>query len=370
MKRREGHTLNIVVTGGGTGGHIFPGIAVAQEFQKRLPQCEIIFVGTGRHLDGSAMTQYGFSTRTIRCSPLKGGSIWRKVKTLAGLPVSLIEAVWLLVRLKPVLVFGVGGYVTGPVVLGAKLLGIPSFIHEQNSVPGMANRKLGGVVDRIFISIPGSERYFNRAKCLLCGNPVRKDILAVAPKATIAGAKVVVVGGSQGAHRINEVVPAALATIQKELPAEFHVVHQTGAADLQSVEVAYRKSGISAEVSDFFTDMGRLYQDAALVVARAGATTLAELTALKKPSVLIPFPFAADDHQRKNGEYLVAAGAAVMFLESDLTPEKLGREIQAILSDTMRRQTMSDHAGRLAKTEAAEQIVAACIQMTGLDNVQ
>lgn len=358
--------LRLVVAGGGTGGHLFPAIAVAQEFQRRLPLAEIVFIGTSRQLDRGVLDHYGFISRTIRSSPLKGGSLGRKIRTLLTLPVSLVQAGRILHELKPALVFGVGGYVTGPVILAAKILGLPAFIHEQNSVPGLANRRLGAFVDRIFLSIPGSERYFDPAKCSLHGNPVRRDILAAAPGATVAGQKLVVVGGSQGAHRINVVIPEALAIIRNELPAGFHVVHQTGKADQEAVSAAYAKAGIPAEVSAFIQDMAGLYRDAALVIARAGATTLAELTALGKPAVLIPYPFAADDHQRKNGEYLVAAGAAIMMLEGELQAAALARELQAILTDRQRRQLMSDKAGRLAKLQAAERIVDECLQIIGM----
>ena len=288
--------LKVVITGGGTGGHLFPAVAVAQEILCRCPDAEILFVGTGRHLDREAMDQYGFTIRTIHCGGLKGGSLLNKLATIIKLPFSLLEAMVIISRFKPRLVFGVGGYVTGPVILGAKLLGIKACIHEQNSVPGMANRRLGPMVDRIFLSIPGSEKYFPADRCRLLGNPVRREIMEIALRAKRSGkdSVLLVLGGSQGAHAINLLVPEALSSRVLDLPAGFRVIHQTGTQDEEMVKEAYVKAGIKARVAAFFKEMPEIYSEAALVVARAGATTLAELTLLKKAAILIPFPYAAD----------------------------------------------------------------------------
>ncbi len=357
--------LTLVITGGGTGGHLFPGIAVAQALLARLPGARVVFIGTGRSVDRDAMARYGFESRAVHCGALKGGSLAAKLKTLFSLPFSLIEAWRVLRTIRPDLVLGVGGYVTGPVVLAAKILGVATCIHEQNSVPGLANRRLGAIVDRVFLSIPGSEQYFKAERCWLSGNPLRREILALARQAAPeTGPVLLVLGGSQGAHRLNTLLPEAIDLIDV-LPPGFRVIHQTGSADEEAVRAAYRQRGIAAEVAPFFTDMATVYRQASLVVSRAGATTLAELTALGKPAVLVPFPFAADDHQRKNAEALVAGGAARMLLEEGLSARALALEIEAIINDPGLRGRMGLAARGLAKPEAVETIVEECLRLAG-----
>jgi len=354
----------MVITGGGTGGHIFPGIAVAQAVMTKIPNARVVFIGTGRAVDQNAMSRYGFESRVVPCGILKGGSIAAKLKTVARLPWSLFCAWRVLGEIKPDLVLGVGGYVTGPVVLAAKLSGIATCIHEQNSVPGLANRKLGGIVDRVFVSIPGSERYFDAKRCRLTGNPLRHEILSLSQQPAKACRPVLLVlGGSQGAHRLNTLLPKSLTGNNAALPAGFMVIHQTGRADETAVRAAYQTAGIEAEVAAFFTDMVGVYAQASLVISRAGATTLAELTALGKPSILVPFPFAADDHQRKNAEALVTGGAARMLLEEGLSAEALGQEIVKVLTDQGLREQMSQAAKRLAMPEAVETIMAECLAL-------
>ncbi len=353
-------SLKVIITGGGTGGHIFPGIAVAQEIKHRYPEAEILFAGTGRLVDQQAMRQYGFATQVMHCSALKGGSIGAKLKTIFTLPLSLFEALKLIWSYKPDLVFGVGGYVTGPVILAARLLGVFTAIHEQNSVPGLANRILGRVAKRIFLSIPGSEQYFKASKCVFSGNPVRGEILAIGSQQE-DGHVLLVLGGSQGAHAINSLLPMAVALAKDSLPADFKVIHQSGLADEENLRQVYKEKGIDAVVAAFFPDMARVYKQADLVVSRAGATTLAELAVLGQAAILIPFPFAADDHQRKNADYLVGKGAAKMFDEHDLNAEKLAAEIVNIMNNDELKKDMGENARRLAKPQAASAIIDECL---------
>lgn len=365
MATTPGAGFTLVITGGGTGGHIFPGIAVAQAMLHKMPEARVVFIGTGRAVDQNAMSRYGFASRAVPCGTLKGGSAWTRLKTMSSLPWSLFRAWQALRAIRPNLVLGVGGYVTGPVVLAAKLLGIATCIHEQNSVPGLTNRKLGAIVDRVFVSIPGSERYFDGKRCRLTGNPLRHEILALAQQPPQNNSPtLLVLGGSQGAHRLNTLLPEALRGIS-DLPAGFRVIHQTGRADEDAVRTAYQAAGVEAEVAAFFPAMAEVYAQASLVVSRAGATTLAELTALGKPSILVPFPFAADDHQSKNAEALVAGGAARMLQEAGLCAEALGDEIVSILADPARRERMSQAARRLAKPDAVEAIMTECLQLAG-----
>ncbi len=362
--------LKIIVTGGGTGGHLFPAIAVAEEFKSRFAGCRILFIGAGRTMDKRALSGKGYETEIINCGGLKGGTLLSKLKTLISMPFALFESMRIIKRFKPDLVFGVGGYVTGPVVLTAKYLGITSCIHEQNSVPGMANLKLGKYVDRVFLSIPGSEKYF-KADCSLLGNPIRKEFLALRKykKGDVAEAgktKIItlaVIGGSLGAHQLNCLLPEALADLKKDHSFEFEVIHQTGLADQQMVVEAYKEAGIVARAEAFFDNMAEIINKADLLVCRAGATTLAELTALGKPAVLVPYPYAADDHQTKNAEFLVKGGAALMFSQKELDRTVLAEHIADLCVNRKKRQEMAANSGSLAQPEAAKRIVDECIQI-------
>lgn len=325
-----------------------------------------MFVGTDRYMDAQALAQRPFNKATISCQALKGKTVVAKLRSVAQLPLSLIEAVRVIRKFRPAIVVGVGGYVTGPVVLAAKLMGIITCIHEQNSVPGLANRMLGRVVDRIFLSIPGSGRFFPEGKTMLTGNPIREELLADGTQIEAAERKdvptLLVLGGSQGAHRLNELVTAGIS-VQKDLPKGFKVIHQTGRQDEQWVRDSYTSRGVPAKVSAFFDDMPALYREADLVVSRAGATTLAEITALGKPAILIPFPFAADNHQEKNGKFLVEGGAAKMFREEELSAQLLGEEIFSLLQDQDRLQKMAVGAKTLARPDATERIVDICLSL-------
>ncbi len=356
--------MKVVITGGGTGGHLFPGIAVADEIVRRHPGAEVLFIGSGRQLDLTALSPRNYQTAAIPCQGLKGMTWGRKLVTLCQLPLSVVAAIRLLRRFRPELVFGVGGYVTGPVVLAAKLLRIKTCIHEQNSVPGLANRWLAKIADRVFLSIPGSESYFPAGKWTLSGNPVRRELLTLAEqtreKPTGSALVLLVLGGSQGAHRLNRLASAAVIEKRATLPPGLRIIHQTGVKDEALVRAAYEQAGIKAEVAAFFHDMGRVYAQADLVVSRAGATTLAELAVLGKPSILVPFPYAADDHQRKNAQFLVASGAARMYAESELSPELLAAALAELLPYQALRQEMGWAARRQATPRAVETIVDNC----------
>ena len=349
--------MRMIVTGGGTGGHLFPGIAVAEEMLRRCPQGSILFVSTDRAIDNKMLVTRSFAKKSISCLPLKGKSLSGMLKSVARLPISLWQALRIVRDFKPQLVLGVGGYVTGPVVLAARLMGITTCIHEQNSIPGMANRMLGKIVDQVYISIPGSEGFFPEGKAVLTGNPVRAELLQMADqeKKQAAGKNVLVLGGSQGAHRVNGLMVEALAS---NLSGEQIMVrHQTGSSDEAWVCKAYAAAGVTAQVSSFITDMAAAYREADLVVSRAGATTLAELAVLGKPAILIPFPYAADDHQTTNAAFLVRGGAALMFQERELDGAKLRDEIMGLLHDAPRLQTMAARMKQYARPEATGTIV-------------
>ena len=357
---------SIIITGGGTGGHLFPGIAMAEAILENFPECTVVFIGTERQIDGRALQGRPFTSIPLKCRGLKGVGLFAKLTTLLKMPSSIFSAKGIIRRYRPDLVFGVGGYVTGPVILAARLLGIPCGIHEQNSVPGLANRLLGKIVNKIFISLPGSEIYFPAGKTILSGNPVRKELLAAAAEPRAAGegtTTLLVLGGSQGAHRVNMLVVEALAAQQSKLPTGFRVLHQTGTADEEKMRNRYASLGIKAQVGAFFDNMAQLYQQADLVVSRAGATTLAELMIFHKPAILIPFPYAADNHQEKNGRYLVEHNGARMFIEAELTAQALSEEILSLINNTKQRQEMAANIGSLGHPNATRTIVKHCLDM-------
>lgn len=357
----------MVITGGGTGGHLFPGIAVADGVLARWPQSEIMFIGAGRQIDSRALAAKPYRLASLAGSGLKGASLFDKLKALALVAKGLGQAVGLLRQFRPQVVLGVGGYVTGPVLLAAKLLGIRACIHEQNAIPGLTNRWLGRIVDRVFLSLPGSERFFPADKALLTGNPVRESLLdasrsvAAAPANEEAIPHILVLGGSQGAHRVNMLMIEAVAQLAAA-GGKLVITHQSGEADLAMVKAAYEKMGaaVNAEALAFIDDMGAAYRRADLVVSRAGATTLAELTMLGKAALLIPYPFAADDHQRANAEVLVGAEAARMALEGELTPAELARCLRELLADPAALRRMGERAATLARPQAATQIIEQC----------
>ena len=358
--------MRIVITGGGTGGHLFPGIALASGLQQRISGCRIMFIGTPRQLDRRTLADYDFELQAITCMGLKGMGLKNRIRSLLQLPLAVMEARRILRRFQPRLVFGVGGYVTGPVLLAARMLKIPTAIHEQNTVPGLANRMLARVVDRIFLSLPC--RYdFPARKTELTGNPVRAEILAAAQSRPAAASgddlHLLILGGSQGAHGINMMVSEAAGRIVDQAGCRVSFTHQTGVADLAEVRSRYRRIGAAAEVNDFFSDMAGLYRSADLVISRAGATTLAELAVMGLPALLIPYPHAADNHQQLNGEFYVHGGAAVMYREDDLDAGGLAREIVRLARGRKQLREMSSRMKALARPEAADRLIEVCLEM-------
>jgi UDP-N-acetylglucosamine--N-acetylmuramyl-(pentapeptide) pyrophosphoryl-undecaprenol N-acetylglucosamine transferase len=366
MKEEKTH-MKLIVTGGGTGGHLFPGISLAQAMMHAYPGCEVLFIGTERKVDKNALSNLDFETMTIKSHGIKGKGILGMIKALLHQPIALWEAVKVIRKFKPDLVFGVGGYITGPVILAARLLGVSTCIHEQNSIPGLANKLLGHIADRIFVSLPGSEKYFPAHKTILSGNPVRPEIIRAAEEQKTTADKeystLLVLGGSQGARRLNELMLEAAETCLSKLTPPPHIIHQARSDDEEVVRNKYAELGLNARVQDFYKDMVEIYSQADLVVSRAGATTLAELTVFRKPVILVPFPYAADNHQEVNGQYLVEAGAGIMFKQSDLTGEKLGMEIKQVLENRELLEEMSRNSGNVAKPEATATIVNSCMEL-------
>lgn len=355
----------MLLTGGGTGGHLFPAIASAQKLQEMRPGSEVLFVGTRRKMDSTSLRKYDFASKAIHSYGLKGKSLLEVLKALCVLPFSCLESVVILLRFKPDVVLGVGGYVTGPVVAMAKMLGIPTLIHEQNSIPGLANRKLGALVDRVCISLPDSGNLFPPKKVFFTGNPVRKEIVDAASEIKDGDntLTLLILGGSQGAHGVNELVVSAVCHHLVPEGLDIGLIHQTGAEDEQWVEDAYQKNGVSAEVSAFFQDMAQLYLRADLVISRAGATTLSELAVMGKAAVLIPYPTAADNHQQKNAEYYAGDGGAVIQVEKESDAVQLADQIRSLYHDGEKRTSMAAAMKKLGIPEAAERIVENCLAL-------
>jgi UDP-N-acetylglucosamine--N-acetylmuramyl-(pentapeptide) pyrophosphoryl-undecaprenol N-acetylglucosamine transferase len=356
--------LKILIAGGGTGGHLFPGIAVAEEVLTRGPGNEVIFVGTEQGIEAKVLPQHGYTLEFIRARGLKGKGVLGLLKGLLLIPVALYESISILLRHKPDVVVGVGGYSSGPVVLAAWLLGIPTAIQEQNALPGLTNRVLGRFVRTVFIAFPEAERFFSSRKVHHIGNPIRAKLMDNYLRSRVAHERfgILVFGGSQGARGLNQRVLEALEHLQ-DLKEQLHFLHQTGKKDLEEVRRGYEQKGFSAEVVEFIEDMSGAYARAELVICRAGATTLAELTVAKKASILVPFPFATDNHQEVNAQSLVEAGAALMFRESELTGKRLAEELKALKESPERRQLMEKKAGLLGRPEAARELTEVLVEM-------
>lgn len=353
----------IMVAGGGTGGHLFPGLAVVEELRRRVPGLEVKFVGTERGIEARILPSRGESLELLNVTPLKGQGIGARFRSFARIPTAMKEASSLMRDFDPDLVLGVGGYASGPVLLSAALSGRPTAVLEQNAHVGMTNRILARFVDRAYIAFEQTEEVFGKKKSRLTGNPVRQEFvahsrLAIAdPEGFESRARtVLVLGGSQGARKLNEEVPQALARAGVA-GRDLEVVHQTGESMREEVEATYRSLGIRAKVVTFIDDIARAYSNAALVVARAGATTLAELCAIGRPSILIPFPFAADDHQAKNAAALEVQNASICIRESDLEVDALGDFVADLLDDPAKRQAMARAARDHGRPDAAAAIV-------------
>jgi UDP-N-acetylglucosamine--N-acetylmuramyl-(pentapeptide) pyrophosphoryl-undecaprenol N-acetylglucosamine transferase len=343
----------IVIAAGGTGGHLFPGIAVADELRRRDPQTRVVFAGTPRGLESRIVPRAGYELVLLPILPLKGIGMARTVRGLLALPRALWQASVLVRRLRPRAVLGVGGYAGGPVVLMAALQRVPAVILEPNARPGFTNRVLRPFVRRCACSYPEAARAFG-GKGVITGNPVRGGFARLPAKEHRPPYTVLVFGGSQGSRVLNRALLAALP----HLPGEdrLRIVHQTGEAMRDEVASAYAAAGRAAEVLPFLDDMEARFAAADLVVSRSGATTCAELTAAGKAAVLVPFAQAADDHQRSNARALEAAGAARMVEEKDLTGERLAAVVAGCLSDAGRLRAMEDAARALGHPDAAARV--------------
>jgi len=351
-------SLRALIAGGGTGGHLFPAVALGDEILARGGA--VRFVGTAAGLEARLLPARGYDLRLISVSGLKRVGVVGLARGLGKLPTALLESRRVVAEFKPDVVVGVGGYASGPLVLAASLAGRPTAIMEQNSIPGVTNRVLGRVVKRVYIALEASRRFFPARKTVLLGNPVRQAIREVAAQPAPAGARprVLAVGGSQGAHVVNEHLAQAVELLYQR-GRRFTLLHQTGAADEQPIGARYRAldpDGAALAARAFVEDMANAYREADVVVGRAGATTIAELCAVGRPSLLVPFPFAADNHQEVNARVLERAGAATVLLQGELTAAKLADALDALLADAPLRAHMAAAARELGRPDAARDI--------------
>ena len=348
--------MKVIIAAGGTGGHIYPGVAIAREFKRRDEATEILFVGTPRGLESKIVPREGFQLELIQVGALKGVSLFAKLKSLTGLPLSFVAARRILRRFKPDVVVGVGGYSSGPTLLMAALSRIPTMVVEPNAMPGFTNRVLARFVDAAALTFEDALKYFGK-RGVVTGNPVRGDFAGLRPKERGQRLHVLVFGGSQGAHAINVAMTEAarLLTPQKERIA---IVHQTGEKDYEMVERAYNEAGLTdAEVEPFIHDMAARFEWADVLICRSGATTAAEVAAAGKAAIFVPFPFATDDHQRKNAEAFERVGAGRMILQQDLTPTRLAEALRQLIDEPGAIDRMEAASRKLGRPDSAARAV-------------
>jgi UDP-N-acetylglucosamine--N-acetylmuramyl-(pentapeptide) pyrophosphoryl-undecaprenol N-acetylglucosamine transferase len=360
--------LRVVIAGGGTGGHLYPGVAVARELLAQRPDASVTFAGTAAGIESRVVPREGFTLDLVRSAGLKGKSLGARLRGAALIPVSLIDAWGIVGRRRPHVVIGVGGYSSGPIVLAAAVRGIPTMLLEQNAVPGLTNRLLSPLVRAAAVTFEESMPFFG-SKAFATGNPVRPEFLRAMGNGGERGrpaevTRILIFGGSQGAHAIN----MAMVEAAKELAvsgSHLRFTHQTGERDVAVVRAGYARVGMDAEVEPFLYDMGRRIGEADVIVCRSGATTLAELAAAGKPAILIPLPTATDDHQRKNAEAVARAGAAVMLTQAEVTGAVLAQQILSLAADRPARERMGAASRSLARPDAARQIVARALALAG-----
>ena len=362
---RETRGLSVVIAGGGTGGHLYPGIAVARELLRQRPDARVTFAGTSRGLEFRVVPREGFELDVIRSAGLKGKSLSARVRGALLIVPSLLDAWRIVSRRRPSIVIGVGGYSSGPVVLIAALRRVPTMVLEQNATPGLTNRVLAKVVRAAAVTYTETAKFFD-GRAVVTGNPVRAEFFQARADdgRPASGPRLLILGGSQGAHAVNVAVVAAAAELVRQHPG-LQIVHQTGERDLATVRGRYESANLRARAESFLDPVAGEMTAADLVICRAGATTLAELAAAGRPAVLVPLAAATDDHQRKNAQVLADAGAAVIVDERELTGPRLATVVSALLGDRTKRDGMARAMKGFARPDAAERIVARALELAG-----
>ncbi len=360
--------MTIVIAAGGTGGHLYPAVALAREFLRRDTAVKVLFVGTSRGLESKVLAHEGFELALISAKPVMGTGLVGMVRGLCAMPVSLWQCLTIIRKRKADLVLGVGGYTSPMMVLAAALSGVPRVILEPNASPGMANKAVGSLAQLVFLAFDSAAEAFDRTKIRVVGTPVRRAFIEAAKQRTkdhpSDEVRLLIFGGSQGAKAINSAVIEGLHELMSRFPT-MTITHQTGEPDHARIAEAYRLAGVRATVTPFIYDMPQALREADLVVARSGAITVAELTMCGKPAVLIPLPTAIYDHQTANAKVMEAAGAAAVIPQAELTGAKLARTVTAILSDGNRLRAMGAASTTLKRIDAAEAIVRECYALIG-----
>lgn len=359
-----GGALRVLIAGGGTGGHVVPALAIARELRD-AHGAEVRFVGTSRGLETRLVPEAGFPLELIKVGQLKNVSLATRARTLFDLPLGVLRCVGLLRSFRPQVVIGVGGYASGPAMMAAILLRIPTLAFEPNAVPGLANRLVGKHVSAAAVNLRETTKYFRNAR--VTGTPVRPEFFAIEPRPAGPAQRLLVFGASQGARILNQTMPKIMGELLERFP-ELTVVHQTGARHAETTFAGYREAGIGFErltVTPYLDDMAAQFAAADLILCRSGASSVAEVAAAGRAAVLIPFPQAADDHQRKNAEAFVAAAAAELIIEAELTPERLLRVLTELLSDSHSRVAMGERARALAHPQAVGEIAGMAVELAG-----
>ena len=348
--------ITVLIAAGGTGGHIYPGIAIAEELRRRAPAARIAFVGTERGLETKILPPLGWPLILMRSTSIKDRKGMARLAAYARLPFSTLTALRIIIKERPRLVVNVGGYAAGPLAIAAWIARVPSVIVEPNAIAGFTNRSIGRFAAKAFVAFEEAARSFPAERVVVSGNPVRAEVLAARRDGETAPARVTffVFGGSQGARRLNQAMLGALPMLA-DVKDRFRVIHQTGASDdPKAIEQAYRAAGVEARVFAFHDRIWECYREADVVLARAGATTVAELLALALPAILVPYPYAADDHQRANARGMTRTGGALMISDADLTPERLAAELRSFTDRPTRVEAMRAALKKAAHTNAAK----------------
>jgi UDP-N-acetylglucosamine--N-acetylmuramyl-(pentapeptide) pyrophosphoryl-undecaprenol N-acetylglucosamine transferase len=354
--------MRVILAGGGTGGHVIPGLAIAQQLKKDYA-AEVLFIGTSRGMENRLVPTAGFALRLVEVGALNRVSLATRVKTLFALPRAVWQARGMLREFKPDVVIGVGGYASGPAMLAAALGGFPTIAFEPNVVPGFANRAIARWVSQAAVQFEETGRYFKRFQ--VTGVPVRPAFFEIAgqrtgdPRPTL-----LVFGGSQGAHAINQAMIHALPMLRERMQ-NLRIIHQTGERDFAETQSAYQRAGVDAEVSAFIQDMPGYFSRADVVLCRSGASTVGEIAAAGKPAIFVPFPRAADDHQKVNAQALERAGAAVLLEESQLTGERLAEAVDVLFKAPAKLRQMGESARTLAHPKAAEDVARMAAELAG-----
>ncbi len=348
-------SAKLLIAGGGTGGHVFPALAIAREWMSRGEEREVVFVGTERGMESRLVPEAGFRLETIRSAGLKGIGGMKFVRNAAKLPVSMWDSFAILRRHKFCAALGVGGYAAGPMILAAALTGLPTVVFEPNAMPGFTNRVLARIATRIATAYEAPTKLWGK-KATLTGVPVRPEFFNIAPRANAEPFRILITGGSQGAQIINRTLMNAAPLLGSKKGSIF-LVHQTGERDYNAVREAYARHGLNAEVLPFIRNMAERFAEADLIVCRAGAITAAEIAAAGRAAVFIPFGAATDGHQLRNAQEMQQAGAALVIPEPQLTAERLTHDIFGLLEEPRRLRAMSESGRRLARPRAVQEIV-------------